>query len=445
MIKIEDLCLSNIIADNQNVQKVMVGSNQIFPSTGTLYGEFTVASTADSFKVAVNEDYLHLACSIQYSSDNVNWTNVYESVDVSGSLKWYIRQNPYGPKCTYVVIAYCDITEVNSLVADSLTNMAGMFAGNDELTTVAMFDTSNVTDMTRMFAESPKLTTVPLYDTSNVTTFSSMFFQCDGLISVPLFDTSKAEITTGMFFGCENLTTVPLFNTSNVLNFDAMFDGCTKLTPIPAFNTSKGTDFRNMFRDCDSIVTIPALNTSDGELFSEMFAHCAKLQCIGGVDTTSANDTHIGNMFWNSTELLHPTSAEITDLTDTDGAIYTYDCSKLFYVESFNDGTVGSEWSLGGFSIHSGYIQTDQDTSATLTLSTTAPGAMYIELRAEFTGDKKVILNGTTKWTSSSTGGIMLSTFAIPAGNNTINPSITNIGDKVNDEKESWGPIDIRK
>lgn len=117
----------------------------------------------------------------------------------------------------------------------------------------AQLDTSSVTNMANMFNGCINLTTIPLLDTSSVTNMGGMFQNCTNLTEIPLLDTSKVTNMQYMLNNCTSLTTIPLLDTSNVINMYHMFDGCTNLTTIPLLDTSSLNDMQYMFYSCTNL------------------------------------------------------------------------------------------------------------------------------------------------------------------------------------------------
>ena len=121
-----------------------------------------------------------------------------------------------------------EVLGANSLGAIGSSNRS-IFNECNNLTSVALYDTSLSTSMEMMFNRCFALTSVPLFDTGNVTNMSYMVNSCTVLTSVPTFNTSKVTTMEAMFSYCSNLTTVPLFDTSNVTNMNGMFSECRKV------------------------------------------------------------------------------------------------------------------------------------------------------------------------------------------------------------------------
>jgi len=226
-----------------------------------------------------------------------------------------------------------DITEIEGIKTDTLTDMTEMFAHCILLTTVTAFDTSNVTTMEKAFMSS-KITTMPVFNTTNVLNMNQMFAGCTSLSTIPLFDTVNVTDMADMFNNCGNfdtmplldtssvttmarmfsstiITTIPLLNTSNVTNMQSMFrfcsllidiplldtssvegmigmfDGCTTLTTIPLLDMSNVTQIEFMFNDCSNLESLPALITSSVHNFNSAYKNCSVLTCLTVLDTTS--------------------------------------------------------------------------------------------------------------------------------------------------------------
>jgi len=300
--------------------KVMFDGEQVWPNippSADFEGEFTMADTADHFKIGT----WGVTGGAQYSSDKVNWNDVNVNADVTGSLKWYVRQKPGEPDLLAIDFAHCDILSCDKVETATVTTLS--FRGCPKLTSVPMFDTSAFTWFGRMFFNCSSLTSIPVLDTSKGTTFEEMFGQCSALASVPAFDTSKGADFRHMFFSCSALTSIPTLNTSKGTGFNKMFRNCTGLTTIPALDVSKGDGFESMFEGCTELVHLPALSTGGGSgtLFHKMFENCAKLKCLTSIDTTQSWGGT--DMFTGCTLLTAPSAAEQAQIAATPGIAWT--------------------------------------------------------------------------------------------------------------------------
>lgn len=184
---------------------------------------------------------------------------VYQNTSSTGKIAFVSANTIYAPvDSSYLLSAYITPTDRSSYIyainfnnfnTRYVTNMSGMFAGQNCLTSLDLsgFNTSKVTDMSYMFAgyDEGSGTTLVRYcdklkelnltgwDTSNVTNMSYMFSSCGALTELDLshFDTSKVTNMSYMFYGSSssygdmNLTMLDLsgWNTSRVETWNNMF------------------------------------------------------------------------------------------------------------------------------------------------------------------------------------------------------------------------------
>ena len=139
---------------------------------------------------------------------------------------------------------------------EAQTDLTGIFQRCQNLTTVALFDTSKCTTMERTFYNCQALKTIAQLDTNNVINMKEMFYYCRNLTTVPLFDTSKCTTMERTFEFCFSLTSVPQFDTSSVTNMDFTFHNCSTLETVPLLNFSNVTDNYNMFNNCTSLTNL---------------------------------------------------------------------------------------------------------------------------------------------------------------------------------------------
>ena len=119
------------------------------------------------------------------------------------------------------------------------------------------------------------ITGLSYLNTSEVTNMAFMFDGCNQLTSIDVsnFNTAKVTRMPGMFFGCSSLTSLDLssFNTSQVANMNTMFRNSSNLRTIYVGNgwsTDAVTSSDNMFSGCTSLVggqetTYSASNPTD--------------------------------------------------------------------------------------------------------------------------------------------------------------------------------------
>ena len=162
--------------------------------------------------------------------------------------------------CIYLT----NITGIENLKTDNVTDMAGMFYRCNSLTSVDVshFNTENVEDMYFMFGYCFNLTSldVSTFNTANVTDMGSMFENCLSLssLNLGLINTAKVENMENMFWGCDDLISLDLssFNTTKVTNMAGMFNGCSMLSTIYAgigWTTANVTVSNDMFYGCTGL------------------------------------------------------------------------------------------------------------------------------------------------------------------------------------------------
>ena len=196
------------------------------------------------------------------------------------------------------------------------------------------FNTSNITTMNNMFFYCSSLTTIDLsnFNTTNVTDIAGMFAYCSSLttINVTNFNTTNVTDISAMFAVCSSLTTIDItnFNTTKMTTIDNLFAGCSSLTTIDLsnFNTSNVTQMQQMFDNCSSLTTLDLsnFNTSNVIDMERMFHACGNNLCVTANNNfTTTQLPNVPNMFLSSS-ITHPTTAEQADLTDVNGATYSY-------------------------------------------------------------------------------------------------------------------------
>ena len=185
----------------------------------------------------------------------------------------------------------------------ALTNMTGM----------ENLNTDNVTDMSFMFAGCSALTSLDVskFNTANVIDMSNMFNNCSTLVSLDVskFNTAKVTNMSGMFSNCKALTSLDVskFNTANVTDMNLMFNGCKSLTTLDVshFNTAKVTNMNYMFSECSALTTIYCNNIWKCDLSKDMFRVCMNLK---GAVTFDENKTDVS--------MANPTTGYFTKKVD---------------------------------------------------------------------------------------------------------------------------------
>ena len=186
--------------------------------------------------------------------------------------------------------------DLSNFDTSKVTGMSWMFSGCESLTSLDLsnFNISKVTDMSRMFSGCKSLTSLDLsnFDTQDVTNMEYMFVGCESLTSLDLsnFDTQNVTNMYFMFMGCKNLTSLDLsnFDTQNVTDMGYMFFGCERLPflNLTSFNTSKVTDMSNMFCGDKNLAFIYVSNDWNTAAVTSsygMFQNCLNL--VGGAGT----------------------------------------------------------------------------------------------------------------------------------------------------------------
>lgn len=165
-------------------------------------------------------------------------------------------------------------------------SQCNLFANNQIITEVPIFDFSQVTNFSKLFFNCPNLLEIPQIDTSNGTNFSEMFRNSFALTTIPPINTEKGTNMFRMFSGLK-ITEIPwIINTSNCLTFERMFDNVTKIQQITLTSTNMATNFSYMFNSCNSLKTISTLDLSNCEDNTNMFQYCSRLENISFVPET---------------------------------------------------------------------------------------------------------------------------------------------------------------
>ena len=239
-----------------------------------------------------------------------------ENIQTGVDLNDYFALNPTHIRETLTSLLIRVPSEINFT---NVTNMAQMFSGFYNLTTVPNFNTSNVTNMWRMFKDCSNLTTVPNFDTSNVTDMAEMFSSCTyRLLEIPNFNTSKVTNMASMFSYCRPLINAPNLIFINGVNAYSMFEGCSNLTNISKLHFNIQNVFSScysMFRECSNL-TVSNLNWSINiNIATGMFTYCDNLISISNFGEVNIAD----GMF---------TFCE--NLTDVAGIKNIYNATKMF-------------------------------------------------------------------------------------------------------------------
>ena len=197
-----------------------------------------------------------------------------------------------------------NISNMEHLNTEAVTNMNGLFQGCSSLTSidVSSFITAKVTSMSNMFRGCNRLTSLDVsnLNTAKVTDISNMFYGCSGLTSLDVtnFNTANVKLMNGMFSSCSGLTSIDLssFNTANVTNMSGMFTSCRGLTSLDVtnFNTANVSSMSSMFANCSGLTSIDLtnFNTVNVSNMSGMFRDCSGLTSldVSSFNTESAQE-----------------------------------------------------------------------------------------------------------------------------------------------------------
>lgn len=230
-------------------------------------------------------------------------------------IKWngsilYRRLLPYAP---YEFENKTSITEVETLVNESHTNLYNMFFNCFNLVSVNAhdWDTSNVTTMRYMFYGCESLTSLDVsnWETSNVTNMEGVFCGCRKLTSLDLsnWDTSEVTRVDYMFQNCLDLASIngiSNLDTNKVTHMEYMFNNCSRLTELDLSNwdVSDVTYFSNMFGDCTQLTSLNLANWSfsySSVNMSMMFQRCKSLVTLDlrNWKDLKTSTTYMANMF----------------------------------------------------------------------------------------------------------------------------------------------------
>ena len=231
----------------------------------------------------------------------VTWDSV-NQVDSDGYI-WDITKN--STDWTNLLRSETTLVEVLGANLTGVTKLDRVFGEDEQLVSVALFDTSTVTSFRNTFRNCTSLLNVPRFNTSAGTDFTQMFIYCSNLKSVPNIDltsattikflfgyctslekailsnsTTSLTVTECLFGECHSLKDVKFINmdTSKVTIMYHMFDTCSSLSSIPFFNTSSCYGFNYMFKNCSSLTELPVLDTSKATKFVSVFNGCINVR-----------------------------------------------------------------------------------------------------------------------------------------------------------------------
>ena len=199
--------------------------------------------------------------------------------------------------------------DVSNFSTENVTNMGNMFRGCSGLSSLDLsnFNTANVTDMGQMFSSCSglKILDVSNFNTANVTNMNAMFYSCSGLTSLDVgnFNTANVGEMNGMFGGCSSLESLDVsnLNTTKVTNMGYMFGGCSGLESLDVsnFKTDNVLEMEYMFGGCSGLTNLDVskLNTANVTNMGQMFSGCSGLTSLDVSNFNTANVTNMEYMF----------------------------------------------------------------------------------------------------------------------------------------------------
>ena len=250
--------------------------------------------------VAMNIQYIH----------NITKESEYVYVDPRTIVKYKCTSNTIPVSLPNDYSEYVMAEENNgdgtytvTVVADDLNNLPSRINFPEmgaALLEVIYINTDGITNMATMFQGCTNLTSLDVsnWNTSNVLQMNNMFHGCKNLTSLDVsnWDTSKVTNMSGMFNGCSKIQTLDVSNwdTTSLTNMQQMFYGCSGLTSLDftRWDMSKITDFGAFCTNCSSLESIIGLNLSSYIYFSGNvdkflnFKNCNSLKTIKDIDVS---------------------------------------------------------------------------------------------------------------------------------------------------------------
>lgn len=259
------------------------------------------------------------------------------------------------------------LVEVRQWGAIAWGSMRGMFAGQDELTTLpdGAPDLRAVRDMSRMFEGARHVNTaVRTWDTSRVTDMSGMFAGAEEFDQdLGTWDTSSVTTMRQMFKGAAAFNQ-PLgsWDTSRVTDMGEMFELATLFNqPLDTWDTSKVTTMGRMFTGAASFnQPLNTWDTSSVRTMNEVFLNAESFnQPLNTWDTSKV--TTMSRMFTGALNFDQPLDAWDTSqvtttrfmfaLTPFNHPLRTWDTSQVADMSGMFAGTSQFDQDLGAWDI----------------------------------------------------------------------------------------------
>jgi surface protein len=264
------------------------------------------------------------------------WNNNEFTIEVAASSKFPVDVSDieeYNTKTNQKTITFGDALSRTG----NVTDMSYLFFDETALTDLDLntlgLNTSSVTNMAGMFAYCEALTSLDVssLDTSNVTSFDCLFVKCKKLTSLNVsnFNTNSAISMQRMFDRCSNLTEIDVsaFNTHNVKNMGCMFSGLSAIATLDVsnFDFTSCVQAFEFVSDCKLLTTIKLgeLNTGNLKYAEWMFSNNDKLRTIYAKTELDTSSMLYGDsMFILVSQLNYGVAGKLR--YDSDKSDYTY-------------------------------------------------------------------------------------------------------------------------
>lgn len=286
-------------------------------------------SSANSFTIAQSTGSVTWNGTIEYSTDEYNWTTwdgtTITAVSDGSTYHLFFRGTGNTKIGDNASTNYWTVTGSNVSVSGEMDALMD-YSNTIARTGVTIADGAYagwLRGQTAIIDASTLI--INTVNTSN--SCASMFLNCTSLTGAPfLAATSLAyRCYIDMFHGCTSLVEGPMLPATTLEGdcYYAMFAGCTGLTKPSALpsTSTKNNCYREMFKGCSSLVKAPKLpaTSMDGSYFYyQMFMDCTSLVKAPALPSTSFgfswNDSQYREMFRGCTALKEAPALPITNI-----------------------------------------------------------------------------------------------------------------------------------
>lgn len=254
-------------------------------STGPLC--FTAQSAGTKISFNVYNGPLKSTPSLEYSTDNENWSNYILGNEITISSA--------GGKVYFKAGKTDGTVTKNSTFSESSASIR--FATNDNVE--ASGNIMSLLDATCM------QTTVPAY------AFDHLFYNCANLTAAPEMPamTLAQCCYLSMYEGCTGLTSAPTLPATTMASqcYESMFASCSSLTSTPALpaTTLANECYSYMFWGCSHLTNVSALpaTTLAEKCYLAMFEYCTRLTTAPYLPANTLVNSCYKNMFYGCTYL----------------------------------------------------------------------------------------------------------------------------------------------